>query len=122
MTPSHHRGIGRDHIEQRSHANFFLKQPKSNLQSRPAKRRVQEQFCRVITRFAVDVDGACEIGRSRFIEPPRIGEPAACFSQQYQVSGAAMIETELATVTSRQNLIHSFELLKQRRHPVDVVS
>ena len=107
MTPSHHRRIGRDHIEQRSHANLFLEQPKTNLQSRPAKRGVQKQFCRVIAGFAVDVDGASVIGRSRFIVPPRIGEPAARFSQQYQVSSAAMVETDLATIIRRQDLIHA---------------
>ena len=61
----HQAGIQRDHIKQTADPELLLQKEGYDPQLGKGDRRIDEQLARVVSGFAVDVDGAGEVGGFR---------------------------------------------------------
>jgi hypothetical protein len=67
MRASDERRIKRDHVHEHAEAELFLEQPPGDFQLGNGAAWIEEKFRRIVARFAVDIDGAREIGRHSVI-------------------------------------------------------
>src|SRR6478672_7508821 len=71
----HQRGIERDDVEQRPHAQMLERELAGNLQLWKPNRRIKKEFHRVIARLAMNVDATGEVGSELVVHPVVVGEP-----------------------------------------------
>jgi hypothetical protein len=69
-------GIERDDIHEHAETELLLQQPPGDLEFRETEFRVEEQFHWVVTRLAMDIDSAGEVGSAMIVEPIVVGKPA----------------------------------------------
>ena len=69
-----------------------------------------EQFVRVVTRFAVNIDGPSKVRSLIVVHPVVIVEPRISVRKGDQVPAAGMVQTDLGGV---QDMSNSVDALKQ---------
>ena len=94
MGASDEGGIERDDIHEHPEAEFFLEKPASDFELREFKGRIEEKFDGIVARFAVDIDGAGEVGGNGVIQPIIIRKPGIFGGDGDEIAGAAVIDPE----------------------------
>src|SRR4051794_22841242 len=101
MAPPHEGGGGRHDIKQGAEAELLLDEPSYCPALGPEQRRVEEKLAWVVTRLAMDVHRAGEVGRQLIIEPVGISKPGIRPRQDDKLAGAGVIEPDLMPLWPR---------------------
>ena len=107
--------VERDHVEEGAEAELLLDQAPDRPALGPEQLRVEEQLARVVTRLAVDVDRAGEVGGQPIVEPEGIGEPGVRLGQDDELPGAGMVEPDFAPLLAGQNACDARLRREERR-------
>ncbi len=71
----HEGRVERYHVKQGAEAELLLDEPSDGPAFGPEQRGIEEEFAWVVTRLAMDVHRAGEVGRQPIIEPVGISKP-----------------------------------------------
>ncbi len=102
MTAPRQTWVQRHHVEERSEPQFFLDQATDRAPVGPHQPRVVEKLTRVVTRLAMDVDRAREVGGRLVVEPVGIGEPGVRVGEKDDLARSGMIEADFRPFLARE--------------------
>ncbi len=113
MAAADERGVEWNDVHLVPHADFFLQQSRGG--SRSAR---HEQFTRVVSRFAMDIDGTRKIRCVAIVVPIVVCEPGVGIRQHDEFAAAGMVQLQFA---GRNDGSHTGHVSQQFRDGVDVL-
>src|SRR5262245_52186131 len=93
-------GIERHHVKESAKTEFLLDQSADRPAFRPEKSGIEKELARVVSRLAVNVHSAGEVGGQPVVEPERVSEPGVAFRHYHELPRSGMIETDRRALLS----------------------
>ncbi len=110
----HPRRVERHDVERVAQAQLLLRERKPCARLDQGVGGVEEQLSWVVAGFAVDLDGAREVGRVRGVEPVVVGEPSLRIGDEDQLPGPHVIQAGCSLALLVEHLGDARQLGQQR--------
>src|SRR5919106_4590916 len=107
------RGVERDNVHDVAEAELLAHQSEPRARLGPPVRRIEEELARIKAGFAVDLDGAREIGGALVVEPIVISEPGVELGYRYELARAVVAQLPRRLSSFVEDLVDAVELLEE---------